>query len=56
MHWGGRTAPTLTKWIRDLVYCKEQMEAYAEELPLSSRSKDFWAPLITYLVEYLAMT
>lgn len=32
------------------MYCRVQLETYAEELPDSSRPKDFWAPLTVYLL------
>lgn len=47
--WESTLAPRVDHWIKDLVYCKENLELYAKELPSSSKPKDIWEPLRQYL-------
>lgn len=48
--WGARSSSTMKRWLRDLIYCRDQLLIYEEELPESSRPRDFWSPLTTYLL------
>lgn len=48
--WGAKSSPTVKRWLRDLIYCRDQILIYEKELPESSRPKDFWSPLTTYLL------
>ncbi|KAJ1217574.1 hypothetical protein NDU88_005168 [Pleurodeles waltl] len=48
--WGRGRAPKFKNWLSDLVCGKMQLEAYAELLPPTSRPRDIWAPLDTYLL------
>lgn len=49
--WGAKCVPTIRQWLRDLTYCRVQLETYAEELPEASKPKDFWGPLTLYLLQ-----
>ncbi|KAJ1180994.1 hypothetical protein NDU88_006205 [Pleurodeles waltl] len=48
--WGRGRAPKFKDWLSDLVYGRMQLKAYAELLPPTSRPRDIWAPLDTYLL------
>lgn len=48
--WGAKVVPRIKQWLQDLIYCRDQLAVYAEELPEALRPKDFWAPLTGYLL------
>lgn len=54
--WGRGRASKFKDWLQDLVYCQEQLQTYAELQPPSSRPKDIWGPLQTYLLEHATDT
>ncbi|KAJ1205245.1 hypothetical protein NDU88_000680 [Pleurodeles waltl] len=47
--WGRGRPPGVTDWLRDAVYCLEQLETFWELAPEGSRPRDIWAPLREYL-------
>lgn len=54
--WGRGRAPKFKDWLSDLTYCQEKLCSYAELLSLSSRPRDIWDPLKTYLAAQLSDT
>lgn len=52
LHWGKSQLPTLRSWLYDLQYCSTASEDYASLLPISSRPRDVWQPLKSYLQRF----
>lgn len=48
--WGRGRAPKFKTWVQDLIYCQDQLNTYADLLPPTSRPRDIWAHLQTYLL------
>lgn len=48
--WGGKLKPRVRDWLASMVHCNTSSDVYAELLPLSSRPKDIWGPLRSYLL------
>lgn len=48
--WGRGRAPKFKECVQDLITWQEQSLCYAELLPPTSRPKDIWSPLTTYLL------
>lgn len=49
IQWGSTSPPTIQQWMVDMAYCKDMLLAYEVDLPIRSRSKDFWKYLIDYV-------
>lgn len=50
--WGRGRAPKFKNWITDMIFWQDQLNKYAELLPISSRPRDIWGPLQKYLLEH----
>lgn len=48
--WSRGRAPKFKDWLQDLIFCQDQLHTYTELLPPSSRPRDSWSPLQTYLL------
>lgn len=49
IHWGSKKTPQIKQWFTDMTYCKDRVKTYEEELPSSSKPKDYWKYLTDYL-------
>lgn len=47
--WDSKRPPRFKNWMSDILYYKESMGTYQECLPMASRPKDFWQPLVAYM-------
>lgn len=52
--WGRGWAPKFKEWMREIIYCQEQLHIYNELMPPSSRPRDIGAPLHSYLLTHTA--
>lgn len=49
VHWGDPRSPSIGDWLRDIVYCQENLTLYWDMMPSSSRPKDIWGPFVDWL-------
>lgn len=49
MHWGAHRRPWVEAWVKDVVFCQEQLSQFWELMPTAARSKDIWHPFIMWL-------
>lgn len=49
LKWKQKSPPTISGWLTSALYCKNQLAAYWELMPLRSRPVDIWQPLVDWL-------